>query len=197
MRHEKLTATVGFVLVLASGALAQQGTSIRRVEGAQPEREIERSAVTYAGRWRPIGSISAATRVVGTVIDIRQVPVPNASVQLRNLVTGSVEQTSETDYEGSYAFEVEEPGTFVVEMVLVDGYVVALSNAGSLARYETLQTVVQLPGRWDAAARNVYNTQDLRNFFGLSAETSMTATTIGIAADSNIKPADPGVPVSP
>ena len=29
---------------------------------------------------------------------------------------------------------------------MVDGYVLALSNAGSLARYETLQTVVQLPG---------------------------------------------------
>ena len=35
---------------------------------------------------------------------------------------------------------------------MVDGYVIALSNAGSLARYETLRTLVQLPGRWDIAA---------------------------------------------
>ena len=39
-------------------------------------------------------------------------------------------------------------------MVMVDGYVVALSNAGTIARYETLQTVVQLPGRWDAHAEH-------------------------------------------
>ena len=47
---------------------------------------------------------------------------------------------------GEYEFLVDDPGTYVVEMVMVDGYVLALSNAGSLARYETLHTVVQLPG---------------------------------------------------
>ena len=54
---------------------------------------------------------------------------------------------------GEYEFLLDDPGTYVVEMSMVDGYVLALSNAGSLARYETLHTVVQLPGRWDAGLR--------------------------------------------
>jgi hypothetical protein len=37
--------------------------------------------------------------------------------------------------------------------VMADGYVVGLSNAGSLARFETLQTVIQLPGRWSGRGR--------------------------------------------
>jgi hypothetical protein len=197
MRYQKLTAIFGLFLALGSGALAQQGSSIRRVESAQPDREIERSAVVYAGAWRPSGSNQNATRVVGTVVDVRQVPVTGVTVQLRNLDTGNVEQTAETDAEGYYAFELEDSGSFVVEMILLDGYVVALSNAGSVARFETFQTVVQLAGRWDAAARNVVTTQSLANYFGVSAETSMTAVTIGIATDTNITPANPGVPVSP
>ena len=35
------------------------------------------------------------------------------------------------------------------------------------------------------------------SFVGMSAETTMTATTIQIAVDANIKPADSGQPVSP
>ena len=62
-------------------------------------------------------------------------------VQLRNLVTGKVAhgRPSPTTM-ASIEFLVDDPGTYVVEMVMVDGYVLALSNAGSLARYETLQT---------------------------------------------------------
>ena len=40
-------------------------------------------------------------------------------------------------------------------MTTVDGYVVALSNAGFGGDYETLRTVVQLSGRWDAALNRV------------------------------------------
>jgi hypothetical protein len=198
VRNATLSATIALMLALGSGTAAQQATSIRRAESAPPERAIERSGLTFAGAWRPSESAAAtATRVVGTVVDIRQLPVANAKVQLRNLDTGSVEQGAETNADGRYAFDLESPGTFVVEMVLVDGYVVALSNAGSVARYETLETVVQLGGRWDAAARTVVTPQNLARYFGVSAQTTMTAVTIGIATTSNISPADPGVPVSP
>jgi hypothetical protein len=197
VRYEKLTATIGLLLVMGPAALAQQGSSIRRVESPQPDREIERSALVYVGAWRPSSGPANATRVVGTVIDIRQVPVAGATVQLRNLDTSNVESQTQTDIDGYYAFELEATGTYVVEMILVDGYVIALSNAGSVARYETLQTVVQLPGRWDATRRNVVTPVNMAAYFGLSAETSMTATTIGIATTTNITPADPGVPVSP
>ena len=146
--------------------------------------------------WRPNGG-NGATRVIGSVIDIRQVPVVNVRLQLRNLDTGNVEQQADSNDLGEYEFEVDESGTYIVEMVLVDGYVVGLSNAGSLARFETLNTVVQLPGRWDASLRVMVNERNISMFFGLSAQTTMTATTLQIAVEQEITPANPGTPVSP
>jgi hypothetical protein len=82
-------------------------------------------------------------------------------------------------------------------MVLVDGYIVALSNAVSVDRYQTRQTVVRLPGRWDGAASRVVPIQNLANYFGMSSQATMTAATLQLAVDLNIAAADPGEPVSP
>jgi hypothetical protein len=197
VHKQQFIALATLLVALTASVIAEQGGTIRRDEPQRVQgNEIERSAVNFAQPWRP-GGLSTTTKVIGTVIDIRQVPVAKATVQLRNLDTGNVEQTTESDDEGGYAFDLEDPGTFVVEMVMLDGHVIALSNAGSLARYETLQTVVQLPGRWDGLTRSMIMPQSLTNFFGMSSATSMTATTITIAADANITPANPGVPVSP
>ncbi len=197
MRHQQLIANLGLILALGVSAAAEQGGGIiRREEPPPSSREIEQSAVRFAGSWRPNG-MSGDTKVIGTVIDIRQVPVSAVRVQLRNLDTGTVEQEVDSNEQGEYEFAVENSGTYIVEMVMVDGYIVALSNAGSLARFETLQTVVQLPGRWDISTRTVVVAQEMTRFFGMSAETTMTATTIQIAVDQDVRPADPGTPVSP
>ena len=134
--------------------------------------------------------------IVGTVMDIGQVPVAYAKVQLRSLVTGNVQQEGESNENGEYQFLVDVPGTYVVEMVTVNGYVVALSNAGSLARFETLRTLVQLPGRWDTQLRNMIMPQSTTSFFGMSAQTTMTSATLTMAADLNITPVNSGEPVS-
>jgi hypothetical protein len=178
---------LGAILVSCAGLTAQTG--VRLVQPPRP-------GVTFAEAWRPANTKSD-TKIIGTVIDIRQVPVSHARVQLRNLVTGKVTQHTEANDSGEYEFLVDDPGTYVVEMVLVDGYVLALSNAGSLARYETLQTVVQLPGRWDAVLRNMTIPQNPASFLGMSAQTTMTAATLTLAADQNITPLDAGEPVSP
>lgn len=177
----------GIVLIYGAGLTAQTG--VRLVQPPRP-------GVRFAEAWRPPHTTSD-TRIIGTVIDIRQVPVAHARVQLRNLVTGEVAKAGEADGNGAYEFLVDVPGTYVVEMTMVDGYVLALSNAGSLARYETLQTVVQLPGRWDAVRRNMTIPQNAANFLGMSAQTTMTAATLSLAADQNIAPVDAGEPVSP
>ena len=154
------------------------------------------AGLQFSAPWRPAGA-QGDTRIVGTVIDIRQVPVGKVKVQLRDLDTGAVIDEAETNANGEYEFDVETPSSFVVEMVLVDGYVIALSNAGSLARYETLQTVIQLPGRWDAARRNMVPNQVTLGFVGVSSETTMTGTTLSMAVDQGISPVDAGEPVSP
>ena len=182
-------SSIVWSLVLASGAGLTAQTGVKLVPPPRP-------GVTFAESWRPPNTKSD-TKVIGTVIDIRQMPVAFAKVHLRNLVTGKVAMETVANDNGEYEFLVDDPGTYVVEMIMVDGYVLALSNAGSLARYETLHTVVQLPGRWDAGLRNMTMPQNAANFLGMSAQTTMTATTLTIASDQNIAPLDPGEPVSP
>ena len=178
---------VGFGLILAVGAgvTAQQG-------GLIPAE----TALRFIQAWRPT-TVTGQTQIIGAVIDIRQVPVPNAKVRLRNLNTGRIEQEAVTDDKGEYVFAVVEPGSYVVEMVLSDATIIALSNAGALARYETLQTLVQLPGRWNIAARRMEMTQNLSDFVGMSSALTMTAATLTMAVEQNIAPMDAGEPVSP
>ena len=197
MRLRQLLANSGLIVALGvATSAADQGGIIRREEPPPPNREAERTSVSYAGAWRPAGA-SSDTLVIGSVIDILQVPVPKARVQLRNLNTGVVEFKLEADDLGKYEFNVGESGTFVVEAVQVDGSVLALSNAGVLSRYDTLQTVVQLPGRWDFARSTMVIDRNTPAFFGMSSRTTMTATTIQIAVEQEVAPANPGVPVSP
>jgi hypothetical protein len=118
-------------------------------------------------------------------------------VQLRNLINGSVQRSGESDENGEYQFLIDEPGTYVVEMLQLDGYVLALSNAGSLARFETLRADVRLPGRWEGAGRRMVVPQHLTNFIGMSAATTLTAQTVALALQQSIQPVDPGEPVSP
>lgn len=186
---KKLIVAVAFATLGAtsSGLLAQSGT-IRRVTPSP-------SGVTFAQPWRPAG-VSGNTMVVGTVIDIGQVPVAYAKVQLRSLITGTVEQEGESNELGEYEFAVEVPGTYVVEMVTVEGYVAALSNAGSLARYETLRTLVQLPGRWNTQLRNMVMPRNTASFLGMSAQSTMTSATLNLALDMHIAPVNSGEPVS-
>lgn len=169
---------------------AQQRGEIVRV------RPSASGAVKFSAPWRPNGA-TGDTRVVGTVIDIQQVPVTYARVQLRDLQTGSILAADETNDLGEYEFSLIEPGMYVVEMVVVDNYVLALSNAGSLKRYETLNTVVQLPGRWDLRSRTMYAATNAAAFFGMGSANTMTSATLGLAVDSQIRPINPGEPVSP
>ncbi len=154
------------------------------------------SPIKFSAPWHPNG-VGAETRVIGTVIDIRQMPVAYVRVQLRDLTTGLVLASNDTNDLGEYAFNLVEPGTYVVEMIMVDNYVIALSNAGSLARYETLNTVVQLPGRWDPATRRVIGTVNAASFFGMGSANSMTSSTLTMALDSEVRPTTAGEPVSP
>jgi hypothetical protein len=186
---KRIVPAISAGIVLAGVTLTAQSVSVQRVQPPPPNARLVEP-------WRP-ANITGVTRIIGSVIDIRQVPVAKARVQLRNLVIGQIVQRAETDGNGEYVFIVEEPGTYVVEMALVDGHVVALSNAGLLARYETLQTVVQLPGRWDTTLNTMRIPQHPGNFLGMSAATTMTAATLALAVDMNVAAVDAGEPISP
>jgi hypothetical protein len=185
----KISLALVALLLSVTAALTAQGTA-RHIVPQQP-------GFKFLAPWRPAYAKSGGTKIVGTVIDIRQVPVGNARVRLRDLDKGVILGESETNDYGEYSFETLEPGTYIVEVILMDGKVIALSNAGAVARYETLNTVVQLPGRWDVASHSVAMSNNLSGFVGVSAETTMTSLTVAIAGTTNISPADAGEPVSP
>lgn len=180
---------VGIALVVAVGAGVTAQQQVRPLMSAE-------TSLRFMQPWKP-ATVTGQTQITGTVVDIRQMPVAYAKVRLRNLNTGRIEQETESDAQGNYTFALVDPGSYVVEMVLVDGTIVALSNAGAVARYETLQTVVQLPGRWNAVVRNVEMVQKVSDFVGLSSALTMTATTLTMAVEQNVTPLDPGEPVSP
>lgn len=138
-----------------------------------------------------------ATRVIGTILDISQVPVSYVKVQLRDLGTGLVLAKSDSNEMGEYAFDVAEPGTYVVEMVVLDNYVLALSNAVALKRYETSTTEIRLAGRWDFSTRTMFMPASPTAFFGMGSANSMTSSTLTLASDADVSPIDAGEPVSP
>ena len=184
MSTQKIRIVCALLVLTAVGLDAQGTATLMR----------QRQGIRLAEPWRPTKG-NRDTKIIGQVIDIRQVPVAYAKVQLRSLINGAVQQESSADGNGEYQFTVDDPGTYVVEAVLLDGYVLALSNAGTLARYETLQTVVRLPGRWEA--NRMVMLQNMSSFMGMSAATTMTAQTVRIALEQSIQPVDSGEPVSP
>lgn len=179
-------------IVAALSVLSLTGTTLIAQQSFIPARQ----GVRRAEALRPATG-RRDIRIIGSVIDISQQPVAYARVQLRNLLVGVVEQETIANANGEYEFTVTNPSTYVVEMVLLDGYIVALSNAGSVGSSETMQTVVQVPGRWDAPSGRVIMPQHVSDFFGMSSQATMTAATLQLAADMNIATSDPGEPVSP
>ena len=186
MRTQQNAIVLALLVLMVTGLGAQGTATLVR----------QRQSVHFDQTWRPANGRDE-TKIVGRIVDSRKMPVANVKVQLRNLFTGNVELEGETNENGEYLFIVAEPGTYVVEMLLQDGYVLALSNAGSLSRFETLQTDMQLPGRWEGATRGMSMPRKTSSFIGVSAATTMTAETVRMALEQNIQPMDSGEPVSP
>jgi len=177
------------VFVIASGALiTAQGGTVRFVP-AQPRM------VRLLEPWQPQGR--GDTKIIGNIIDIRQSPVTSAHLQLRDLSTGRVVQEALSGQQGEYEFTVADAGTYVVEMIGAVGQVIALSNAGSLTRFQTMTTSIQVPGRWDTSRDTLIPQRSMTSFFGMSTQNTMTAATLLAAANFNLAPADAGEPVSP
>jgi hypothetical protein len=178
-----------FVLAITTGPFVSAQGGVVRFVPPQPRM------LHLLEPWKPEGK--SDTRVIGNIIDIRQLPVASVRLQLRDLSNGRVVRESLSGQQGEYEFTVSEPGTYVVEMLSGIGQVVALSNAGFLTRFQTMSTFIQLPGRWDMSSSTLIPHQSVTAYFGMSAQNTMTAATLQAATNSNLAPADAGEPVSP
>ena len=184
MRNRFFIVCSGLILVASATALAQQGF-------VPPQ-----SGARFLERYRP-ATAKGDGRIIGTVVDSTQMLVRNARLQLRNLTTGEIAQEGTSNDNGEFEFTILDPGTYVVEMVSANGFVVALSNAGSLARYETFETRVQVAGRWDYPTQGVVIDPNVATYLGVSGQLTMTSRTMELAIEQNITPKDSGEPVSP
>jgi hypothetical protein len=109
------------------------------------------SAARTASALSSLGTNSAAsgaarvTSVLGYVWAGEGTPVSNATVQLRNIVTGQVEQVSTTLQNGAFSFTNVPGGTYAIEYVSdVAGKVATIGQAISVAPGETVATFVRL-----------------------------------------------------
>lgn len=105
-------------------------------------------AVSCAVGMAPAAAPTGTASLLGTTLDAAARHLPDTRVQVRNLRSGNLEQSTVSDGAGAFAFRSLLPGTYVVEMTLVNGSVVAISDAVVLADAQQARTVVQLPARF-------------------------------------------------
>jgi len=158
------------VLLLGAGLLALQGSTL----AAGQQVSARAAALARLGeRVRVIAADTRATTVMGFAWSATNDPLPDVEVQLRNLLSGTVEARSRTTDTGEFFFNDIEGGTYVVELVNDSGRVVALGAPFTVAPGETVATFVRLalPSPWFTTALS--NT---------AAAAVSTAAGLGIAA---------------
>lgn len=161
-----------FALMAAAATVAGQPGSFVRAErlGLPPVTDS-------------VGSFTAAgNAIIGTARSANRSPIPEARLQLRSLRNGEIVENTLADGDGRFVFRTLEPGTYVVEMTMADGSVVALSEAVTIGAGEIIQTVVQLASR----------TRTFGWWFG-----STTSSALSSAASLGVLTTEPGVPASP
>jgi len=146
MFHRRLV-----VLLAGAGLVAVQMAA----QGAGQQISPRAAALARLGeRVRVIAMDTRATSVMGFAWSASNDPLPDVEVQLRNLLSGTVEARTRTSNAGEFLFGDIEGGTYVVELVNESGKVVALGAPFTVAPGETVATFVRLalPAPWFTTA---------------------------------------------
>jgi len=102
-------------------------------------------AVALSLPLSPVGVIGAAqmqaASVAGTATSSSGEILVNATVQLRDLATGTVSGTTRSSSTGDFSFAAVNPGNYVVEILNAAGQVVGTSASISVAAGEALTGV--------------------------------------------------------
>lgn len=160
-----LTATTGYAQVAQGAATAAKAIQVVPPTGPMSAVTKAASAIRSARAAAAVsrtGSTSAAasgasraTAVTGYLWTANNSPISNATVQLRNTVTGQVELYTKTNAVGEFLFTDMKGGSYVIEYVTGAGETAATtaaSNTGgviavgtpfSVAPGETVATFVR------------------------------------------------------
>lgn len=127
------------------------------------------------------------TIVIGYLWAADSSPIPNATLRLRNVVTGRVEHSVTSDEEGEFTFSDIEGGTYLVEYVDSADRVLAVGSIFNIAPGETVSTFVRL-----AEQRRIGGV-----FMMIGSAAVTAAASLGVTAVAPPGPAGPGRPISP
>jgi hypothetical protein len=143
---------------------------------------------------QPVGSLGAPTTVSasvkkdealinGTAADVNSVPLPNATVRLRNLADNRIEQVAISDQFGKFSFIARPEIPYVVEVSDRLGHLLAVGDVIIVQAGEVAAAAVMVPSRLPALA----------GLFGQTANSVLSAASLlGMAV---VDPDDP--PLSP
>jgi DNA/RNA endonuclease YhcR with UshA esterase domain len=119
----------------------------------------------------------------GTAADVNSVPLPNATVRLRNLADNRIEQVAISDQFGKFSFIARPEIPYVVEVSDRLGHLLAVGDVIIVQAGEVAAAAVTIPSRLPALA----------GLFGQTANSVLSAASLlGMAV---VDPDDP--PLSP
>lgn len=150
------------------------------------------SALTSLGSGSSVSG-ARVTSVMGYLWAGEGTPIQNATVQLRNVVTGQIEQVSTTLNNGAFAFNNVAGGTYAIEYVTeTAGRVVAVGQAFSVAPGETVATFVRLGSKLAAIVPDLAN-----NAAQAVVQNATNAVVSGVAnIPAVVPPPQPASPLS-
>jgi hypothetical protein len=111
------------------------------------------SRVVVHGAARPVGptamtgenatTVSRVTTIIGSAWTAENQPIPEARLQLRNVISGRIEATTVANSAGQFTFQNVEGGSYVVELINTGGKVQLAGHVFSIAPGETVATFVR------------------------------------------------------
>lgn len=142
-----------------------------------------RPVLAQAGSAHAVSVPAKATRVLpgsrpnlstiqGNALDSTNTHLPNTMVRLRDARFGHIVDQQITDKSGFFAFNVVDPGSYVVEIVAPDKTILAASQILNVNAGDAVSAVVRLPFK-------------IRPFAGLLGHTLQSAAAVTAAAASS------------
>lgn len=125
--------------------------------GASPDRPDARPAAKAAkapGTARPVATGSRVagasfggtrvTSILGAAWNVDNTPIKDATLRLRDVVTGKIEAVVKANDAGQFAFENVNGGSYVVELVAASGKIQTVGHVFTIAPGETVATFVRV-----------------------------------------------------
>lgn len=157
--HVRLNLALAAVVLLTSIVTAQRAVQ----PGTAAVKASRQSAMSAAERaLRNIKSL-----INGVAVDSSQMPIPHATIRLRNLEANEIEQIVTANGLGEFTFAAQPNVAYVVEIADQAGRVVAVGDVVMANVGEVAGAVVALPSRLPALA----------GVFGDTASSVMSAAT--------------------